>query len=156
MRCVNGGWEILRDCEKNFFDKSSFIYAITEAMNDVRRLTIAGLLKPGYNVVTMQRSFRSSTQIDKWSNVKITRAISKLISEYGIVFANSAGNTGKEARTVGFPVSRSQKIPVMVVVSPDDYRIQFPTATRGHWVTVVSALGQVLCASNESGGQFQI
>lgn len=90
-------------------DLSSFIYAITEVMNDVRRLTIAGLLKPGNNIVTMQRSFRSPTQIEKWSKVKITRAISKLISKYGIVFVNSAGNTGKEAGTVGFPASSVPK-----------------------------------------------
>lgn len=113
-------------------DLSSFMYAITEAMNDVRLLTIAGLLKPGYNIVTMQRSFRTTTQIDKWSSIKITRAISKLISKYGIVFVNSAGNTGKEAGTVGFPASLSPKLPIMVVVSTDDYGIQFPTSFRGH------------------------
>lgn len=43
----------------------------------------------------------------------------------------------------------------MVVISTDDYGIQFPTSSKGHQVTV-SAPGQVLCASNESGGQFQI
>lgn len=43
----------------------------------------------------------------------------------------------------------------MVVVSTDGYGIQFPTLSKGHQVTV-SAPCQVLCASNESGGQFQI
>ena len=70
-------------------------------------------------------------------------------------FIYAITEAGKEAGTVGFLASLSPKLPIMVVVSTDDYGIQLPTSFRGHWVTV-SAPGQVLCASNESGGQFQI
>lgn len=139
---------------KSTDDLSSFIDAITEVLNDVRSLTIAGLFKPGYNVVTMQRSFRGPTEIDKWSKVKITRIISKLISQYGIVFVNSAGNTGMEAGTVGFPASLSPQLPIIVVGSTDDDGIQQATSSRGHQVTV-SAPGLVLCANNEPGGHYE-
>lgn len=140
---------------KSTDELSSFIDAITEILNDVRRLTIAGLFRPGYNIVTIQRSFRGPAEIDKWSKVKITRVISKLISKYGIVFVNSAGNTGMGAGTVGFPASLSPQLPIIVVGSTDDDGIQLPTSSRGHQVTV-SAPGQVLCANNQPGGQYQI
>lgn len=139
---------------KTTYELSSFIDGITEVLNDVRRLAIAGSFKPGYNVVTMQRSFRGPKEVDKWSKVQITRMISKLISKYGIVFVNSAGNTGMEAGTVGFPASLSPQLPIIVVGSTDDDGIQVATSSRGHQVTV-SAPGLVLCADNEAGVTFQ-
>ena len=91
------------------------------------------------------------TEIDKWSKVKISRAISKLISNYGIVFVTSAGNGGGP---VGFPASLSPQLPIIVVGSTDVDGIQFPTSSRGPQVTV-SAPGYVLCADNAPGVHYQ-
>lgn len=91
---------------------SSFIDGITEALNDVRRLRISGEDKPGYNIGTVQQGFRGHSQIGNWPKVKLTRQISKLIIKHGIVFVSSAGNTGQEAGTVGFPAS-----PVLTVAN---------------------------------------
>ena len=43
---------------KSTDELSSFIDALVEILNDVRRLTIYGEYKPGNNIVTMQRSYR--------------------------------------------------------------------------------------------------
>lgn len=139
---------------KSTDELSSFIDAIIEIPNDIRRLAIAGEYKPGYNIVTMQRSFRGSTEIDKWSKVKITCAISKLISRYGIVFVSSAANKG-EARTVGFPASPSSQLPIIVVGTTYEDGIQDFILSRGPQVTV-SAPGRVLCADNKPRVYYQI
>lgn len=138
---------------KSTSELSSFMDAITEVLNDVRCLAISGEYRPGYNIVTMQRGFRGATEIDKWSKVKITRLISKLISQYGIVFVSSAGNTGDG--TVGFPASLSPQLPIIVMGSTDEDGIQLPGSTRGPKVTV-SAPGRVLCADNKPGVYYQI
>lgn len=161
MRCVKGCWAILWGCEKKTSliivkstdELSSFMGAITEVLIDVRRLAISREYKPGYNIVTMQRGFRGATEIDKWSTVKISSLISKLISQYGIVFVSSAGNTGDG--TVGFPASLSPQLPIIVVGSTDEDGIQLPTSSRGPQVTVC-APGRVLCADNKPGVYYQI
>ena len=134
---------------------SSFVHAIALILNDLRRRTQAGGYKPGYNIVTVQRGFRATDNIDKWSISKITRQISKLIYIYGIVFVSSAGNTGLGAGTVGFPATLSSTLPIIVVGSTNEEGIELPSSSRGPQVTV-SAPGRVLCADNHSGESFQI
>lgn len=134
---------------------SSFVHAIALVLNDLRRQTVAGLYRPGYTIVTMQRGFRGPDEIDKWSLAKLTRQISKLISTYGIVFVVSAGNTGHDAGTVGFPATLSPRLPVIVVGSTDEDGIELASSSRGPQVTV-SAPGRVMCADNGPGESIQI
>ena len=134
---------------------SSFVDAVTEVLNDLRRRTIAGEYKAGYNIVTLQQSFEGPAEIDKWSMSKVTRQILKLISTYGIVFVCAAGNSGLGAGTVGFPASLSPKVPIIVVGSTNEDGIQRPDSSRGPQVTV-SAPGNVLCADNKPGPSYQI
>lgn len=134
---------------------SSFVHAIAIVLNDLRRRTVAGVYRPGYTIVTVQRGFRGPDEIDKWSLAKLTHHISKLISTYGIVFVVSAGNTGHDAGTVGFPATLSPKLPIIVVGSTDDDGIELASSSRGPQVTV-SAPGRVVCADNKPGESFQI
>lgn len=134
---------------------SSFVHAIALALNDLRRQTVAGTYRPGYTIVTVQRGFRGPDEIDKWTLSKLSRQISKLISTYGIVFVASAGNTGYDAGTVGFPATLSPKLPIIVVGTTDEGGIELASSSRGPQVTV-SAPGRVMCADNKPGGSFQI
>lgn len=134
---------------------SSFLHAMALVLNDLGRRSRAGLYRPGYNVVTVQRGFRGPDEIDSWSLSKLTRQISKLVSTYGIVFVSSAGNTGYGAGTVGFPATLSPRLPIIVVGSTDEDGVELDSSSRGPQVTV-SAPGRVLCADNGPGQSFQI
>lgn len=133
---------------------SSFVHAIAIVLNDLRRQNVAGMYRPGYTIVTVQRGFRGPDEIDKWSLAKLSGHISKLISKYGIVFVVSAGNTGYGAGTVGFPATLSPRLPIIVVGSTDEDGIELASSSRGPQVTV-SAPGRVLCAENRPGLSFQ-
>lgn len=139
---------------KTTMSLSSLVDAITVVLNDLRRRTIAGEYKPGYNIVTVQQGFEGPAQIDKWSMSKVTRQILKLISTYGIVLVCAAGNSGLGAGTVGFPASLSTKVPIIVVGSTNEDGIQRPGSSRGPQVTV-SAPGRVLCADNKPGPSYK-